>query len=53
MIDAAIGERHRADVLHQLPGRQGTIIELQHSPISEKERDQRKRFTLLEGECFG
>lgn len=47
MIDEATQERHRADVFHN-----GTIVELQHSPISEKERDLRDAFYTVRGRMF-
>jgi hypothetical protein len=47
MIDQATQERHRADVFHN-----GTVVELQHSPISEKERDTRDAFYTARGRMF-
>lgn len=52
MIDHATQERHRADVFLQLPGCVGTTIELQHSAISEKERDAREVFYSARGRMF-
>ncbi len=52
MVDTLTQERHRADVFHQLPGHQGTIVELQHSQISEKERNQREIFYSVRGRMF-
>lgn len=52
MIDAVTQERHRADVFHSLPDRPGTIIELQHSPIAEKERDAREVFYSARGRMY-
>src|SRR5207253_3862826 len=37
--DAATGERHRADVLCGLGSPKATVLELQHSSISEEERN--------------
>jgi hypothetical protein len=52
MMDVLTQERHRADIFHQPAGFQGTIVELQHSPISEKERDIRERFYSARGRMY-
>lgn len=52
MIDPLTQEHHRADVFHRLPGCPGTTIELQHSQISEKERDAREVFYSARGRMF-
>ncbi|MGR9466325.1 hypothetical protein [Rhizobium leguminosarum] len=44
LIDAATGERHRADVLCQAGTPHATVLELQHSSISEDERNAREAF---------
>jgi hypothetical protein len=45
----ANNERHRADLLCSLPERVATVVELQHSPINETERDERERFYMQDG----
>ena len=52
MMDPLTQERHRADVFHRPAGREGTIIELQHSPISERERDARELFYSVRGRMY-
>ncbi|MBY5466337.1 competence protein CoiA family protein [Rhizobium leguminosarum] len=42
--DAATGDRHRADILCGAGTIRATILELQHSSISEEERIQRETF---------
>ena len=42
--DSKTGERHRADVLCGAGSSRATVLELQHSPISEDERNARERF---------
>lgn len=44
LIDPATGERHRADVLCGLGTPTPTVLELQHSTISEDEQFARERF---------
>ncbi|WP_429819346.1 hypothetical protein [Ensifer sp. B1-9] len=44
LIDAVTGERHRADVLCGGGTDRATVLELQHSSISEEERDARESF---------
>lgn len=44
MIDGETGERHRADVLCNLGTPNSTVLELQHSSISEEERGAREAF---------
>ncbi|MFN3727712.1 MAG: hypothetical protein ACK4SZ_15575 [Allosphingosinicella sp.] len=44
LIDPATGERHRADVLCGVGTPQATVLELQHSSISEDERAAREAF---------
>jgi hypothetical protein len=46
------GEAHRADVHCTPAGRAATTIELQHSPISEDERDEREAFYTRYGRMF-
>ncbi len=44
LVDGATGERHRADVLCGLGTPTSTVLELQHSSISEEERGAREAF---------
>lgn len=44
LYDAATGERHRADVLCGAGTPNATVLELQHSSISEQERIKREAF---------
>lgn len=44
LIDPATGERHRADILCGANTPQATVLELQHSSISEDERAAREAF---------
>lgn len=44
MTDGATGERHRADVLCDAVGGRRTLLELQHSSISDEERIAREQF---------
>jgi hypothetical protein len=44
MDDATTGERHRADIFCPLGDQGGTVVELQHSAISEEEQLSRERF---------
>lgn len=44
LTDPASGERHRADVLYGAGTPQATVLELQHSSISEEERNAREAF---------
>ena len=44
LIDPATSERHRADVLCGAGTTEATIVELQHSSISEEERNARDTF---------
>lgn len=51
-VNAATGERHRADVLFGRGTSNATVLELQHSPISEEERDAREAFYHQEHRMF-
>jgi competence CoiA-like predicted nuclease len=44
LIDEITGERHRADIFCKLDASQATVLELQHSNISEIERISRESF---------
>lgn len=44
LTDPATGERHRADVLYGADTPRATVLELQHSSISEDERAARETF---------
>ncbi|ESY15371.1 hypothetical protein [Mesorhizobium sp. LNJC394B00] len=44
LVDGATGERHRADVLYGAGTSKATVLELQHSSISEDERASREAF---------
>lgn len=44
LVDATTGERHRADVLCGMGTDRATVLELQHSSISEDERNAREAF---------
>lgn len=49
--DSATGEIHRADVLVN-SGPKATVLELQHSPISESERIARESFYMVNHRMF-
>jgi len=51
MEDTQTGERHRADVFCPLGKQGGTVVELQHSPISLEEQLSREKF-YSEGRRF-
>lgn len=44
LVDEMTGERHRADILCGLGTSHSTVLELQHSSISEEERGAREAF---------
>jgi hypothetical protein len=44
LVDPKTGERHRADVLCGMGTNRATVLELQHSSISEDERNAREAF---------
>lgn len=44
LVDQVTGERHRADVLYGAGTQRTTVLELQHSSISEDERNAREAF---------
>lgn len=50
--DVATGERHRADVLCALGTPKATVLELQHSAISEDERSAREAFYRRDHRMF-
>lgn len=52
LIDAATGERHRADILCAAGTPKATVLELQHSSISEEERASREAFYRQERRMF-
>lgn len=52
LVDGATGERHRADVLYGGGTSKATVLELQHSPISEEERSSREAFYRQEHRMF-
>jgi hypothetical protein len=52
LIDPATGERHRADVLCGPGTSRPTVLELQHSSISEEERAAREAFYRQEHRMF-
>ncbi|WP_083811385.1 hypothetical protein, partial [Asticcacaulis biprosthecium] len=52
LIDPATGERHRADVLCGAGTPLATVLELQHSSISEAERGAREDFYQREHRMF-
>jgi hypothetical protein len=52
LVDLANGERHRADILCGAGTPQTTVLELQHSPISEKERAAREAFYMKTHRMF-
>lgn len=52
IIDVPGDERHRADLFCTAPGALPTVVELQHSPISEVERDKRESFYQRYGRMF-
>lgn len=43
-VDESTGEHHRADVLYGADTLQATVLEFQHSPIAEEERNARETF---------
>jgi len=52
LLDPATGERHRADVLCGAGTPRATVLELQHSPISEEELAVREAFYRQEHRMF-
>ena len=52
LVDEASGEAHRADLFCDTADGSKITIELQHSPISEEERNARERFYLQRGRMF-
>lgn len=51
--DPLTQELHRADILYWHTNQKtGTVLELQHSPIPEEERNARERFYTLEHKMF-
>jgi len=52
LYDATNGERHRADVLCSAGTPNATVLELQHSRISEQERMEREAFYLQKHRMF-
>lgn len=52
LVDPMTSERHRADVLCGVGTPQATVLELQHSSISEKERGAREAFYMQAHRMF-
>ena len=52
LVDKQTNEHHRADIFCTVPGVTPTIVELQHSPIGEDERDRREAFYQRYGRMF-
>ncbi|WP_245267513.1 hypothetical protein [Methylosinus sp. LW3] len=52
LIDTATGERHRADILCGAGTPRATVLELQHSSITEEERAAREAFYRQERRMF-
>lgn len=52
LIDEISGERHRADILCKIGIARGTVLELQHSNISEEERIARELFYSQNHQMF-
>lgn len=52
LVDLATGERHRADVLCGTGTAQPTVLELQHSSISEEARGAREAFYMQAHRMF-
>lgn len=52
LIDSVTGERHRADILCNRNSSKATVLELQHSNISEEERIARELFYKQSHQMF-
>ncbi|WP_264557973.1 hypothetical protein [Flavobacterium sp. N1718] len=52
LIDSVTGERHRADILCRTNTELATVLELQHSSISEEERLSREIFYQQNHQMF-
>lgn len=52
LLDSGTGKGHRADILIRTREASGTVLELQHSYISEQERDLQETFYLRSHKLF-
>jgi len=52
LVDTETGERHRADILCNANTTNATVLELQHSNISEEERISREQFYKQKNKMF-